>query len=112
MAAASALRLARRSRIAHTAVSRVCARSPSAACSVSTRERHDVAARLGSAEGPRRRWPELQAIAGREVVLDVVLAHAQTPLEHPDLLVDEGVGVRGIADLGARGQAHLHELER
>ena len=58
------------------------------------------------------RIAELEAVAGVELVLGVALAEAQPALEHPDLLVDEGVGVGGVGELRACGQIDLDELER
>ena len=57
-------------------------------------------------------WPELEAVASIELVLGVAFAEAQVSFEHPDLLVDEGIGVGGVGDLRPRGQIDLDELER
>src|SRR3954469_4589955 len=102
MAAASAVRLTARSRIAHT-------RWGPAASALAAGERDEVAARLGRAERPRRGWAELQAVAGRQVMLQLRLANPEAPFEHPDLLVDERVAVGRVADLGALGQPHVDE---
>jgi len=77
-------------------------------------ERDEIAAAL---EGRvhERAWcwgAKLETVAGVELVLGVALAEAQVSLKHPDLLVDEGVGVGGVGDLRPRGQIHLDELER
>nr|MBA2472854.1 hypothetical protein [Pseudonocardiales bacterium] len=55
---------------------------------------------------------ELEAVTGIELVVGVAFAEAQVALKHPDLLVDEGVGVGGVGDLRACGQIDLDELER
>lgn len=54
----------------------------------------------------------MEAVAGVELVLDVALTKARAALEYPDLLVDEGVGVRGTGDLRACRQIGLDELEQ
>src|SRR2546421_12522735 len=55
---------------------------------------------------------ELEAVADIELVLGVTLAEAQTTPEHPDLLMNEGVGLSGVRDVSPCGKLHLDELER
>ena len=71
------------------------------------RQRDEVAARTARrvAERARRRRAELQAVAGAEVVHRVAFAKAQPALQHPDLLVDERVGLGRIGHLSARRAA-------
>ena len=52
--------------------------------------------------GAGHRGAELEAVASREIVLDLALAEAQSAFQHPDLMVDEDVGVGGEGTLRAR----------
>jgi len=45
-------------------------------------------------------------------VLDVPLDEAQAPVQYPDLLMDERVGVGGEGDLRTGRQLDLDEFER
>ena len=79
--------------------------------SVALGERDEIAAAL---EGrvDERAWccgAKLETVAGVELVLGVALAEAQVSLKHPDLLVDEGVGVGRVGDFGARGQLYFDD---
>lgn len=76
-------------------------------------ERDEVAAGLAGRIDERAwcRGTELEAVACIELVLGLALTEVQPALEHPDLLVDEGVGVGGIGDLRACRQLDLDELE-
>src|SRR6266496_574738 len=50
------------------------------------------------AERARRGRAELQAVTGTQLVLGIALAEQQPALQHPDLLVDERIGVGRVGD--------------
>ena len=87
---------------------------------VASGQRDEIAASAvrGIDERAACRRARLKAVALLELVLGVSLAEAKPAVEHPDLLVDEDVRIRRVADLRAgpaarprRARAARHSLE-
>ena len=54
----------------------------------------------------------MQAVPGLEPMFDVPLDERERAVDDPDLMVDEGVGVRGIGHFRPGWQVDLNKLER